>query len=146
MTDDKRLTSAVLSGTAARSSKAGPRALERRRPLAVWMTRYLVALVSLLAALGARPAQADGAIEVYLSVKAPDPGGKNKNDAPTVEATIVGGPTLPADKFTITEPGAKKPFSIKATSLRSFAAGSESIAVAFVFNGQEVWPFHRRPR
>jgi len=104
------------------------------------MTRHIIALAFLIASmLGVRPVHAEGEVEVYLSVKAPDPGGKNKNDAPSIEATIVGGPTLPVDKFTITEPGAKKPFSIKATSLRPFSAGSETIAVAFVFNGQEVW-------
>ena len=104
------------------------------------MTRHIIALAFLLASvLGLRPVHAEGGVEVYLSVKAPDPNGKNKNDAPSIEATIVGGPKVPVDKFTITEPGAKKPFSIKATSLREFAAGSETIAVAFVFNGQEVW-------
>jgi hypothetical protein len=104
------------------------------------MTRHIIALAVLLASvLGMRPVHAEGDIEVYLSVKTPDPNGKNKNDAPSIEATIVGGPTLPVEKFTLTVPGAKKPVSLKATSLRPFSSGTETVAVAFVFNGQEVW-------
>jgi hypothetical protein len=51
----------------------------------------------------------------------------------------VGGATLPQDKFLLTEPTAKPPVVIKASSLRPFTAGGETLAIAFVINGQEVW-------
>lgn len=89
--------------------------------------------------VGAAPAHAEG-VEVFLTVKAPDPKDeKSKDLAPTIEATVVGGPTVPQDKFTLTEPGSKTPIALKASSLRPYSAGSETIAVAFVMNGQEVW-------
>ena len=85
-----------------------------------------------------RTASAQGTVEVFLTVKAQDPG-KEKDQAPTIEATVVGGATLPQDQFTLTEPGAKPPVIVKASSLRGFTAGGETIAIAFVINGQEVW-------
>ena len=106
------------------------------------MTRHLIALLVGLASLfGVRTAhaQGEGQIEVYLTVKPQDPNSKTKDDAPMIEATIVGGPNVPVDKFTLTEPGAKKPFALKASNLRPFSAGTETIAIAFVFNGQEIW-------
>lgn len=100
----------------------------------------LVSLWSLVASLfGASAARAEGNIEVFLSVKTPDPASKNKDDAPSIEATIIGGATVPQDKFVLTEPGSKTPLAMKATSLRPYTAGTETIAIAFVFNGQEIW-------
>lgn len=103
--------------------------------------RAALAVVALVASLwGVRPAAAEGgSIEVFLSVKTPDPTSKAKDDAPSIEATIVGGPTVPVEKFTLTDSTAKPPVSLKATSLRPFTAGSETVAIAFVINGQEVW-------
>lgn len=100
-----------------------------------------IALTAMIASLwGIAPAAAQGAqIEVFLSVKTPDPNSKAKDDAPTVEATVVGGPTVPVEKFLLVDPSAKPPVSLKASSLRPYTSGSETIAVAFVINGQEVW-------
>ncbi len=98
-----------------------------------------IALTAMIASLwGVAPVAAEGGqIEVFLSVKTPDP---NKDDAPTVEATIVGGPTVPVTEFLLIDPNAKpQPVSLKASSLRPYTAGTETIAVAFVINGQEVW-------
>ncbi len=89
---------------------------------------------------GAAPVAADGgAIEVFLTVKTPDPNSKAKDDAPTIEATVVGAATLPVEKFALVDASAKPPVTIKASALRPYAAGTEAIAVAFVFMGQEVW-------
>jgi len=99
-----------------------------------------VALLALVASLfGVTPVRAEGNIEVFLQVKPPEPTSKNKNDAPAIEATIIGGATVPQDKFVLTEPGSKTPFAMKASSLRPYTAGTETIAIAFVFNGQEIW-------
>ena len=108
------------------------------------MRTKLITLVATLFAIGgiyaAKPARADGQIEVFLTVKAPDPKDeKTKDLAPTIEATVVGGPTVPQEKFTLTEPSSKTPIAIKASALRPYTAGTETIAVAFVMNGQEVW-------
>ena len=104
------------------------------------MRAKLVAIAALvLTALGVTPVLAEGQVEVFLTVKTPEPTAKDKDNAPQIEATIVGGPTVPVEKFTLVEPSAKVPYVIKATNLRPFTAGTETIAVAFVFNGQEVW-------
>jgi hypothetical protein len=83
-------------------------------------------------------AQSEG-VEVFLTVKEPEPTDKDKHKAPQIEATIVGAPRVPIEKFTLVEVGAKIPYAIKATNLREYTSGGETIAVAFVFNGQEVW-------
>ena len=104
------------------------------------MRAKLVAIAALvLTVLGVTPVLAEGQVEVFLTVKTPEPTAKDKDNAPQIEATIVGGPTVPVEKFTLVEPSAKVPYVIKATNLRPFTAGTETIAVAFVFNGQEVW-------
>jgi len=103
--------------------------------------RALLALVATVASLfGVRAtAAAEGNVEVWLNVKPQEPGSKTADDAPNIEATVIGGPTVPVEKFTLTEPTAKPPVSVKATGLKPFTAGNETIAIAFVFNGQEVW-------
>jgi hypothetical protein len=86
-----------------------------------------------------REARADGQVEVFLQVKAQEAGTATANDAPMIEATVVGGANIPQDKFLLTEPTAKPPVVVKAMSKRDFSQGSETIAVALVINGQEVW-------
>lgn len=86
-----------------------------------------------------RVARAEGQIEVFLQVRPQEPGTPTKDDAPMIEATVVGGPTLTQDKFVLTEPSARPPVIVKAASLRGFTAGTETIAIALVINGQEVW-------
>jgi len=101
------------------------------------MRAKLVAIAALTTLLPA-PVLAEG-VEVFLTVKEPDAAAKDKKAAPSIEATIVGAAKVPIEKFTLVEPGAKVPYVIKATNLREYTSGGETIAVAFVFNGQEVW-------
>ncbi len=99
----------------------------------------LVALFSMfLGVFGPGLAAAEG-VEVLLSVKDPEPGSKQANDAPQIEATVIGAAKVPVEKFILTDPSAKPPVMLKATSLRPFTSGGETIAIALVFNGQEIW-------
>jgi hypothetical protein len=86
-------------------------------------------------------AHADGSsIEVLMQVKPPDKlNPKTKDDAPQIEATVIGAPNLPADKFTLREEGAKQPVEIHATQKREYNQGNEKLAVAIVMNGWEIW-------
>jgi hypothetical protein len=80
-----------------------------------------------------------GNVEVELTAKGQDPNGKYKDDAPFIEATIIGGQNVGLDQFTIKEANAKLPISIKASNKRDFLQGNETVAIALVINGQEVW-------
>jgi hypothetical protein len=88
-----------------------------------------------------RRAYADGStIEVLLQVKAPDKNNpKTKNDAPQIEATLIGAPNLPSEKFTLREEGAKQLIELKPLSKREYNQGTEKLAIVIVMNGQEVW-------
>ncbi|HET9622640.1 MAG TPA: FHA domain-containing protein [Kofleriaceae bacterium] len=87
------------------------------------------------------PALADGSsIEVLMQVKPPDRlNPKTKDDAPQIEATVIGAPNLPAEKFTLREEGAKAPIELHATQKREYNQGNEKLAVAIVMNGWEIW-------
>src|SRR5262249_57340996 len=88
----------------------------------------------------AGPAFADSNIEVMLTVKPPDRNNpKTKDDAPQIEATVIGGPNLPVDKFTLREDSAKQPVEIKPTQKRDYTQGTEKLAIAIVMNGWEIW-------
>jgi hypothetical protein len=101
-----------------------------RRPLAV-----LAALVVFAAA----PVVARAEIEVRLSVKVSDDP-KRRGAAPDIEATIIGGPGgVPADKFSLVQTDAKVPVNLKATGLRKYTEGNETIAVVLLVEGHEVW-------
>jgi hypothetical protein len=94
--------------------------------------------VACLAAPGRVHADASN-IEVRLEVKPPDPGNpKTKGDAPQVEATVIGAPNFPAEKFTLRE-DIKQAVELKAVSKRDYAQGTEKLAVALVMNGWEIW-------
>ncbi len=102
----------------------------------------LVTILGWLAVLVGAPRTASaqsGQVEVFLQVKPQEAGTATANDAPMIEATVVGGANLPIEKFLLTEPTAKPPVIIKASSKRDFNSGGETIAVALVINGQEVW-------
>ena len=88
-----------------------------------------------------RPVFAEGSnIEVLLQVKPPDRNNpKTKDDAPQIEATIIGAANLPSDKFTLREEGAKQPVEIKPLSKREYNQGTEKLAIAIVLNGWEIW-------
>jgi hypothetical protein len=82
-----------------------------------------------------------GDTEVRLQVKPPDKSNpKTKNDAPSIEATVIRGQNLPVDKITLTEtiPG-KTPVTIKAEKKREYTEGTDTLAICLVLNGQETW-------
>jgi hypothetical protein len=78
-------------------------------------------------------------IEVRFEVKPPDRGNpKTKDDAPQIEATVIGAPNFPAEKFTLRE-DIKQAVELKPISKRDYAQGTEKLAVALVMNGWEIW-------
>src|SRR5262249_41785647 len=88
-----------------------------------------------------RPVHAEGSnIEVLLQVKPPDPNNpKTKDDAPQIEARVIGAANLPSDKFLLREEGAKQPIEIKPLTKREYNQGTEKLAIAIVLNGWEIW-------
>src|SRR5689334_2963858 len=78
---------------------------------------------------GERVAFAEGSnIEVLLQVKPPDRNNpKTKDDAPQVEATVIGAANLPSDKFALREEGAKQPVEMKPLSKREYNQGNEKL-------------------
>ncbi len=92
-----------------------------------------------LAVPGRVHAQASN-VAVQMEVKPPDHNNpKTKDDAPQIEATVIGAPNLPGDKFTLREDGAKQPVELKPTSKREYTQGTEKLAIAIVMNGWEIW-------
>ncbi len=80
--------------------------------------------------------------QVQFQVKPADPKDpKRKGMAPEIEATIIGaGAGVPLDKFALVQTDAKTPIPpIKATSVRAYIQGSETIAVAVLIEGQQIW-------
>lgn len=104
-----------------------------------WMTA--VAAICCVGLGSVRTVRAQGAdVEVQLTVKPPDPSNpKTKGDAPQIEATVIGAPNLTVDKFFLVDKSAKPPFEIKAASKRGFNQGTETLAVAIVMLGWEMW-------
>ena len=114
-----------------------------RRALLGWFLPCLLAMMWLGAA---RTAHADGGdldtskIEVLMQVKPPDKANeKTENDAPQIEVTVIGGPNVGADKFSLHEEGAKQPVELKALSRRDFNPNSETLSIAIVLYGWEIW-------
>jgi FHA domain len=114
------------------------------------MKTKLLALLCFAGAFAlATPAFADGngnsgggggTAEVFLSVRAPDrKDPKQADKAPVVEATVVGGPKTTLDKFTLSTTNQNQKVVMKATKLRDYVDGTETIAIALVINGQEIW-------
>jgi hypothetical protein len=104
-----------------------------------WMT---VAAICCVALVSARTVSAEGTgdIEVQYTIKPPDPSNpKIKDDAPQIEATVIGAPNLTADKFLLIDKSVKPPVEMKATSKRGFLQGTETLAVAIVMLSWEMW-------
>lgn len=103
--------------------------------------RWLLLVIAATWLATPRQVHADGSsIEVLLQVKVPDKNNpKTKDDAPQIEATVIGAPNLPNEKFTLREEGAKQPVEIKPTSKREYNQGTEKLAIAIVMNGWEIW-------
>ena len=95
--------------------------------------------VAFFSSLYAKTAHAQN-VEVYLQVRPPDSTDpKQRGKAPRIEATIVGGAKTTVDKFTLSTTNAGNKVTIKADKLREYAEGTETIAIALVINGQEIW-------
>jgi hypothetical protein len=89
----------------------------------------------------ASAARADGP-EVSMQVISPDSKDpKTKGAAPSIEVTVVGGPTLPMEKFSLstTNPALNQKVSLAASKLRPYAEGKETLAIALVVCGQMIW-------
>jgi FHA domain-containing protein len=104
-------------------------------------TRWLWLVVGLSWLATARPVRAEGSnVEVLMQVRPPDKNNpKTKDDAPQIEATVIGAPNLPSEKFTLREEGSKQLIEIKPTSKREYNQGTEKVAIAIVMNGWEIW-------
>lgn len=102
---------------------------------------WLVALVAMtLSTWLSREALANDGVGVHLQVKVPDPKDpKNRGGAPQIEATIINGPNLTPDKITLSDASSKTPVTLKAISKREYTQGTDTIAIALVINGQEIW-------
>lgn len=100
---------------------------------------WLIALCAMVLGVSMQRIAYADELKVHLAVKPQDPASKTKNDAPMIEATIIDGPNVPLDKFTLFEPGAKNPVAMKAISKREYTEGTDTIAIALVINGQEIW-------
>jgi hypothetical protein len=87
-----------------------------------------VQLAGILLVLGiGRSASAE--VEAQLTV-VPEPG------APRIDALIMGGPLLPMQQVVLRDP---RGVLVPGAEVTDFRSGKRSIAVAVVFNGQEVW-------
>src|ERR1044071_3263118 len=95
------------------------------------------ALLVLAVALAPVLAHADAGAELLYTPKPPAPG--KKDAVPTVEATVIGAPNTTADKFHLIDKSAKVPVEIPAASKRDYNQGTETLAVALVMNGWELW-------
>ena len=79
-------------------------------------------------------------LEVLYEIKAPDAKDpKQEGKAPTIEATIIGGPMTTNDKFTLRDGNAKTPSEMHVIGKRDFNQGTETVAVAIVMNTWEIW-------
>jgi hypothetical protein len=100
--------------------------------------RALSIIIAAAATLAPAVAHADaGSVEVLFTVKPPTPG--KKDAVPTVEATVIGAPNMSADKFKIVDKSAKVPVELAAIQKRDYNQGTETLAVAIVMNGWELW-------
>jgi len=104
--------------------------------------RSSLVVIGLAAACLAMPhrVRADASsIEVRLEVKPADPGNpKTKDDAPQIEATVIGAPNFPPEKFSLRE-DVKQAVEVKPISKREYTQGTEKLAIAIVMNGWEIW-------
>jgi hypothetical protein len=103
-------------------------------------TRHLlIAFVALFCT--SRIAHAQGTVEVYMQAKPADQSDpKQRGKAPRIEATLIGAPKVPLDKFSIsTTLKNNQKVTLKADKLREYTEGTETLALALVINGQEIW-------
>jgi hypothetical protein len=104
-------------------------------------TRVSLLLLFIFGMFAPQTARADsGQVEVYLQVKPADPTNpKERGKAPRVEATVVGGAKTTVDKYSLSTTVAGQKVTMKADKFRDYSEGTETIAIALVVAGQEVW-------
>ncbi|HEX3479073.1 MAG TPA: FHA domain-containing protein [Kofleriaceae bacterium] len=101
--------------------------------------QIVIGLVAAGLAMPGRVHADASSIEVRLEVKPPDPGNpKTRDDAPQIEATVIGAPNFPAEKFSLRE-DVKQAVEVKPISKREYTQGTEKLAIAIVMNGWELW-------
>jgi hypothetical protein len=101
------------------------------------MKKYLLVLFALLYASPVFAEGANGDAINMRTKKSDDP--KKKDDAPYIEVTIVDGQTVPKEKVTLTTVVNGQKVTLPASTVRNYAEGKETIAIALVINGQEIW-------
>jgi hypothetical protein len=86
------------------------------------------------------PAVADPSnIDVQMRVRPPDRSdSKHNDDAPAIDVTVRGAPNLPIDRFSLRDDAAPL-VELKPSSRRGFLEGPETVAIAIVIQGSEVW-------
>jgi len=89
----------------------------------------------------ASPVYAEGSgVEVQMQVKTPDKSNqRTKDDAPSIEVTVIGAPNLPAEKFSLRDDSSKVAIEVKPSQKRGYAEGNETLGVAIVMNGSSLW-------
>lgn len=103
------------------------------------MSSRIIQFVMFVLLVATRVAHA-GDSELYLQVKPADPTDpKQKGKAPSIEATVVGQPKVPLDKFSISTTHKGQKITLKAEKIREYTEGTETVAIAFVVNGQQIW-------
>lgn len=107
------------------------------------MKRLLCLIVAAVAAVGsgAHRAHADsGVVEVYAQVRVPDSQDpKQAGKAPGLDVTVIGGAKVPIEKFSLSTTNQGQKVTLKPDKLREYTEGTETIAIALVINGQEIW-------
>jgi hypothetical protein len=99
----------------------------------------ILLFVAFFSSLYAKTAHAQN-VEIYLQVKPADPTDKKeRGKAPKIEATVIGGAKTTVDKFTLSTTNNGQKVTVKAEKLREYSEGTETIAIALVINGQEIW-------
>jgi uncharacterized protein YegL len=80
-------------------------------------------------------------INVTMQVVPPDKNDpKKKDDAPSIEVAVIDAPNLAIDKFSLREDTKLgQPVELKPVSKRDFQQGKETVAIALVIEGWEIW-------
>lgn len=85
-------------------------------------------------------AHADSVVEVYAQVRVPDPRDpKQARKAPALDVTVIGGAKVPIEKFSLSTTNQGQKVTVRPEKLREYTEGTETIAIALVINGQEIW-------
>lgn len=97
--------------------------------------------LALGALIAMRQAHAESnVVEVYAQVRVPDSRDpKQARKAPSLDVTVIGGAKVPLEKFSLSTINQGQKVSLKPEKLREYTEGTETIAIALVINGQEIW-------